>query len=365
MASVEELADSAVQAAQASLDASEAVRDAIKAQPPDPGPDPPDPEPPGGGTPFEQIWASTKQPVVQWNAVKNITSQQALQSWLGSRKANDHVKVTGFQFNGRLEIRDGGPCWLECDPTFKIRNAVKGTSNIGLWLVGVRGCHVTGFPQCFDCGNQGLRAQGARDCYVEVDCFSNGGNGALIDSYNGRPSGIFKITGGGNGRGAMPPGSPGYEAAYYTDDMDPHAQKGTGVHMANVWQLDPGSVVLVDCDKEQKYGAGMQTTELLGTNAAPIVLAIRAKSLSCDVNVLPPSSSGGRQSGGNGWQPWGGAHKYVTVKSIELGSCAQGIDSASSYQNCTVEYGRVDNHRLSPVWDSSGGIVLKDVAPKP
>ena len=357
--------DDLLAAADTAVKAAETVYTMVKDNPPSPTPIPPDPEPPSDGTPFEQAWAEVKQPVLQWNAVKAITSQQALQNWLGSRKAGDHVKVSGFQWNGRLEIRGGGPCWLECDPTFKIRNAVKGTSNIGLWIVNVNGCHVTGFPQCFDAGNQGLRVQGTRDAYVEADCFNNGGNGFLVDSYNGRPHGIFKVKGGGNGRGAMPPGSPGYEAAYYVSDIDPHAQKGTGVHMANVWQLDPGSAVLIDCDKEQKFGAGMQTTELLGTSANPIILAIRAKSLSCDVNEIPPSSSGGRQSAGNGWQPWGGAHKYVTVKSIELGSCAQGIDSASSYTSCTVEYGRVDNHRLSPVWDSSGGIVLKDVVPKP
>lgn len=356
MTSTEELAQQAVDAARNALDASEAVLAAVTAEP--------EPGPPEDSTPFERAWAVVQPPDLQWNPVKNITSQQAMQSWIGSRKAGDHVRVTGFQYNGRLEIRGGGPCWLECDPTFKIRNAVKGTSNIGLWLVGVDGIHVTGFPQVYDCGNQGLRAQGCVDTYIEVDCFNNGGNGALIDEYEGRPHGTYKIRGGGNGRGAMPPGAPGHDPAYYVPDMDPHAQKGTGVHMINVWRLDPGSVLMLDCDRDQPYGAGIQTTELLGTPEEPVILAVRADSLSCDVNAIPPSSSGGRQTAGNAWQPWGGTHRNVIVEAIEVGSCARGVEAASSFQDCVVEYGRVQQHRLSPTWNAAG-VTLEDVQPTP
>ena len=98
----------------------------------------------------------------------------------------------------------------------------------------------------------------------------------MLDQVGGtgtKTSGTFKIKGGNCGRGAMPPGSPGYEAAFYSPDIDPHAQKGTGAHFANIWRLDAGTTLLLDVNKEQRFGAGCQTTGLQGTSAKPITLA--------------------------------------------------------------------------------------------
>src|SRR4029077_19771919 len=250
--------------------------------PPDPVPPdpvPPDPTPPpASGTPFQRLWDATKPPQRSWNNALTITSQSAFQTWLNARKANDHVIVKGFVYNGRCEIRGGSPFWIEADPTFQIMNPVKGTVNFGLWMINVPGAVITGFPRIHDCGNQGFRGEGCRDIFVELDCFDNGGNGALVNDYNGRPSGIHKIRGGNNGRGCMPPGSPGYEAAFYDSNIDPHAQKGTGTHFMNSWALDPGSVVLCDITREQKFGAGLESTGYQGTAAKPIIVGVRATS---------------------------------------------------------------------------------------
>jgi hypothetical protein len=327
---------------------------------------PPVVTPPTTSGPFQALWDATRPPQRSWLSPVTITSQQALTSWLSSRPANGHAIVKGFTFNGRLEIR-GGPVWLECDPTFQVVNRGIGSNYIGIWLVQTSGCFITGYPVAHDCGNQGLRAQAAVDCYLEVETRDNGGNGVLLDQVGGtgtKTSGTFKIKGGGNGRAAMPPGSPGYEAAFYAPDIDPHAQKGTGAHHANIWRLDAGTTLLVDIDKEQRYGAGCQTTGLQGTSSKPIVLAIRAVNLSCDVNAIPPAPGGGRQEAGNAWQGWGDAHSFVSVKAVECGKATRGVYNTGSYASCTVAYGRVQAPRLSPCW-SGAGVTMQDVSPRP
>jgi hypothetical protein len=323
--------------------------------------------PPTTGTPFQQLWDSTVMPQKSWNAVKTISSKAALDAWLGSRQVNDHVVCKGFTYNGRLEIRGGGAFWLEADPTFKVTNKGIGSNYIGIWLVSTNGACITGYPVATGSGNQGLRCQAAVNCYLEIDTNGNGGNGVLLDQIGGtgtKTHGTFKIKGGNNGLGAMPPGSPGYDPNFYDASIDPHAQKGTGAHHANIWRLDAGTILLVDVDKEQKYGAGAQTTGLVGTSSKPIILGIRAVNLSCDVNAIPPSPSGGRQEAGNAWQGWGDAHAYVQVKAIECQRATRGVYNIGTYTNCSVAYGRVTTPRLSPCW-SSPGVQFQDVAPKP
>jgi hypothetical protein len=307
-------------------------------------------------------------PQRSWNQAKTINSKAGLDAWLGSRQPNDHVIVKGFTYNGRLEIRGGGAFWMESDPTFQVVNRGLGSSYIGLWVISTSGACITGYPVCTGSGNQGLRCQAAVDCYIEVDTYGNGGNGVLLDQIGGvgtKTSGTFKIKGGGNGLGAMPPGAPGFDANFYSADIDPHAQKGTGAHHANIWRLDAGTVLLIDADKEQKYGAGCQTTGLVGTSAKPIVMGVRAVNLSCDVNVLPPSPSGGRQEAGNAWQPWGDQHSYVQVKAIECGRATRGVyGDIGGGSGCSVAYGRVASPRQSPCWSASG-VNFQDVSPKP
>ena len=324
--------------------------------------------PPTSGGPFQALWDATRMPQRAWTTPVTITSQQALDGWLRSRPANGHAIVKGFTYNGRLEIRGGGPFWMECDPTFQVVNRQVGTVNFGFWLVQTNGACITGYPVAHDCGNQGLRAQAAVDCYLEIETRDNGGNGLLLDQVGGagtKTGGVFKIKGGGSGRGAMPPGSPGYEAAFYSPDIDPHAQKGTGAHFANIWRLEAGTTLLLDVNKEQRFGAGCQTTGLQGTSSRPITLAVRALNLSCDVNAIPPAPGGGRQEAGNAWQPWGDAHTYVQVKAVEAGKATRGVfGEVGGGSNCVVSYGRVQTPRQSPCW-SAPGVSFQDIAPRP
>ena len=324
--------------------------------------------PPSSGSPFQTLWDATRMPQRSWNQALTITSQSALNNWIGNRHDNDHVVVTGFTYNGRLELRGGGPFWMECDPSFKVTNKGIGSTYIGLWLVSTNGACVTGYPILTGSGNQGLRCQAAVNCYIEVDTHGNGGNGVLLDQLGGagtKTGGTFKIKGGNDGLGAMPPGSPGYDPNFYSSDIDPHAQKGTGAHFGNFWMLESGTKLLLDVDKEQRYGAGCQTTGLVGTSSNPIVIGVRAANLSCDVNALPPSPSGGRQEAGNAWQPWGDAHSYVQVKAIECVKATRGVyGQIGGGSGCVVAYGRVATPRQSPCWSASG-VTFQDIQPKP
>jgi hypothetical protein len=332
-----------------------------------PPPAPPPVTPPASGGPFQTLWDATRMPVGSWSNPVTVTSQQALDSFLAGRSDGAHAIVRGFTYQGRLEIRGGGRFWLECDPSFSVTNRGNGSSYIGLWLVSTNGAVITGFPVCSGSGNQGLRAQAAQNCYLELETRGNGGNGLLLDQIAGagtKTGGVFKIKGGNNGLGAMPPGSPGYDPAFYSPEIDPHAQKGTGAHHANVWRLEAGSVLLLDIGLEQKYGAGCQTTGLVGSSASPITLAVRAANLSCDVNAIPAAPDGGRQEAGNAWQPWGDAHAYVNVKAIECAVATRGVYSITSASSSSVGYGRVASPRLSPCWSGSG-ISWGDVQPVP
>jgi hypothetical protein len=324
--------------------------------------------PPASTTgPFQSLWDQTRLPAQTWSNPVTVSSQAALDSFLANRSDGAHAIVRGFNYKGRLEIRGGGRFWLECDPSFSVTNRGTGSGFIGLWLVSTNGAVITGFPVLSGSGNQGLRAQAARDCWLELETRGNGGNGLLLDQIAGagtKTGGVFKIRGGGNGLGAMPPGSPGYDPAFYSPEIDPHAQKGTGAHHANIWMLEAGTTLLLDVNLEQRYGAGCQTTGLQGTSSRPITLAVRAPDLSCDVNAIPPSPSGGRQEAGNAWQPWGDAHSYVKVAAIECGRATRGVYSITQASSCSVAYGRVANPRQSPCWSGSG-ISWGDVQPTP
>jgi hypothetical protein len=88
--------------------------------------------PPSSSGPFQTIWDATRMPQRSWNQALTITSQSALNNWIGNRHDNDHVVVSGFTYNGRLELRGGGPFWMECDPSFKVTNKGKATMPVAI-----------------------------------------------------------------------------------------------------------------------------------------------------------------------------------------------------------------------------------------
>ena len=232
---------------------------------------PPAVTPPTSAGPFQALWDATRMPQRAWTTPVTITCQQALDGWLRSRPANGHAVVKGFTYNGRLEIRGGGPFWMECDPTFQVVNRQVGTVNFGFWLVQTTGATITGFPVAHDCGNQGLRAQAAVDCYLEIETRDNGGNGLLLDQVGGagtKTGGTFKIRGGGSGRGAMPPGSPRLRGRVLQPRHRPARAERHRRALREHLAPRGGHDAAPRREQGAAFGAGCQTTGLQGTSAS-------------------------------------------------------------------------------------------------
>lgn len=141
--------------------------------------------------------------------------------------------------------------------------------------------------------------------------------------------------------------------------LDPHAEKGTGLH-AWYWadsKPDPVSGRIVLDVHDQPTGAALQ----LGPGARDVEVAIRANRL-----TFPAQS----QIAGNAFQPWtynGVSPTNIRVRYLEAHDCqGRAVDGGNgSFVNVTVEYGRASNMCLNPkldktVWKPSAGISYLD-----
>ena len=153
---------------------------------------------------------------------------------------------------------------------------------------------------------------------------------------------------------------------------DPHAEKGTGVHGAILWDA-PTSYAFTN-NRFAFYAYNIPT-------GACVELGNEQPASQATGNVLyercvNENEVAKRQTGGNGLQLWGDTDtlgldvKYLEVdhaegRALETGGLSQG----QSVAGVTVEYGRAVKTNLSPrfagqsPWDSYGGVVYQRVLP--
>ncbi len=148
---------------------------------------------------------------------------------------------------------------------------------------------------------------------------------------------------------------------------DPHSEKGTGIHGANLWDNTgtfPFSNNRFALD-ETNIPAGACIEWGNDTGTAPgNVLYLRC---------LHETEVSKVMTGGNGIQFWGAANgttgldiKYIECQDLQ-GACVYSIANSSGV---TVDYGRASNTNQNPqvtggVWNKTRGIVYKDVQPTP
>jgi hypothetical protein len=148
---------------------------------------------------------------------------------------------------------------------------------------------------------------------------------------------------------------------------DPHTEKGTGLHAANLWDANQTGAFsnnrFAFYAHDIPVGACIEFGNDLGTAPGNVLY------LKC-VNETNVSKV---MTGGNGIQFCGGAMgtagldiKYIECQNLQ-GAC---VHSNTASGGVTVEYGRASNTNQNPqvtggVWDNTHGIVYQDVQPAP
>jgi hypothetical protein len=148
---------------------------------------------------------------------------------------------------------------------------------------------------------------------------------------------------------------------------DPHSEKGTGLHAANLWD-GPSSAGFTNnrfafYAHDIPVGACVEYGNDTGVATSDVLY------LKC-INETEVSHV---MTGGNGIQFWGSKTptatldiKYIECQNLQ-GACVYSIVNASGV---TVEYGRASNTNQNPqvtggVWNTTRGIVYQDVLPAP
>ena len=153
---------------------------------------------------------------------------------------------------------------------------------------------------------------------------------------------------------------------------DQHAEKGTGVHGAILW--DANTNYAFTHNRFAFYAHDIPT-------GACVELGNDQPASPADGNVLyekcvNETEVALRQTGGNGLQLWGDTDnlgldvKYLEVRNAQGRALdTQGLSPGRSLAGVTVEYGRASNTNLNPrfsgqsPWDSYGGVTYKRVRP--
>ena len=158
---------------------------------------------------------------------------------------------------------------------------------------------------------------------------------------------------------------------------DPHSEKGTGEHAANLW--DGATAGNFTNNRFAFYAHDIPTGACIefGNDDPTSQATGNVVYLKC-VNETEVAL---RQTGGNGLQFWGDTNtlgvqvKYLEVDTAEgRGLDSQGVSSGQSLAGVTVEYGQASktnqNANLNEPnsglpWDRRDGVAYKNVSPTP
>jgi hypothetical protein len=153
---------------------------------------------------------------------------------------------------------------------------------------------------------------------------------------------------------------------------DPHPEKGTGEHGANLWDANQTGNFTNNRFAFDMHDIPTGTCVEFGNDQPSSQATGNVLYLRC-VNETEVAV---RQGGGHGLQLWGDTdHLGLDVKYLEVDHAeglalnSQGIYPGQSLSGVTVEYGRASQTNLNPryagqsPWDSYGGVAYKRVHP--
>jgi hypothetical protein len=155
---------------------------------------------------------------------------------------------------------------------------------------------------------------------------------------------------------------------------DPHAEKGTGLHAANLWDANQTGAFINNRFAFYAHDIPVGACVEFGNNQPSSQATGNVLYLKC-VNA---SDVAQMQTGGNALQIWGDTKrlgldvKYLEGKDLQ-GFCLRtnGISSGQTAKGVIIEYGRATNTNQNPryagqgPWDSYGHAIYKRVRPAP
>ena len=318
----------------------------------------------GGGATYQEAISYTQtRPSFSPRRTIEVSNAAALLSAISNLQAGDLVRATGsFTVTGETVIKNrlSTPAELDLSGVSFVNSSGKNLPAV--WLNNASNLYIYGGDaSTADTGGQGIAVYGSQHVlwwgFTIHDTGSTGfaarAIGGPVD-HNDFQGTIWKI---------------GQNLAW-----DTHAEKGTGLHAANLW--DGATSGNFTNNRFAFYAHDIPTGACVEFgNDAPTSLATgNVLYLKC-VDETEVSTV---QTGGNGLQLWGDTNtlgldvKYLEVDNAEghaLQSC--GVYSGQTLSGVKVEYGRASNTNLNPryagqtTWALPHGIVYQDVLPNP
>src|SRR5206468_2392986 len=155
---------------------------------------------------------------------------------------------------------------------------------------------------------------------------------------------------------------------------DPHAEKGTGLHAANLWDANQTGNFTNNRFAFYAHDIPVGACVEFGNNQPSSQATGNVLYLKC----VSATNVARMQTGGNALQIWGDTNtlgldvKYLEGDNLQgFGLRDHGIYPGQTAKSVTIEYGRAMNTNQNPryagqgPWDSSGKVVYKRVRPAP
>lgn len=321
----------------------------------------------GGGETYDQAIAYTQtRPSFTPTRTIDVSNASQLQAALSNLQPGDLVRATArFTVSGETVIKNrlSSPAELDLNGVSFVNPSGKNLPAV--WLNNAANLYIYGGDaSTADTGGQGISVYGSQHVlWWGFTIHDTGGTGFSAQAINGPvdhndfQGTIWKV---------------GQNLAW-----DPHAEKGTGLHGANLW--DGATTGNFTNNRFAFYAHDIPTGACVEFgNDAPTSLATgNVLYLKC-VNETEVSLS---QTGGNGLQMWGDTNTLgLDVKYLEVDSAQgraldnQGLYSGQTLAGVTVAHGHASNTNLngklnepsnSLPWDWRGKVVYQDVSPAP
>jgi len=154
---------------------------------------------------------------------------------------------------------------------------------------------------------------------------------------------------------------------------DPHAERGTGLHAANLWDANQTGNFTNNRFAFYAHDIPVGACVEFGNNQPSSQATGNVLYLKC-VNATNVAKV---QTGGNALQIWGDTNtlgldvKYLEAHNLQGFALRVGISSGQTAKGVTIEYGRATHTNQNPryarqgPWDSGDNVVYKRVRPAP
>ena len=317
---------------------------------------------PSGGETYERAISYTQtRPSFTPKRTINVSNASQLQSAISTLQPGDLVRATGsFTVSGETMIKKRLSSPAELDLTgVRFLNS-SGKNSPAVWLDNVQNLYMLGGDaSTADSGGTCINVYGSQHVlwwgFTAHDCGGQGfaaqAIGGPVD-HNDFQGAIWKV---------------GQNLAW-----DPHPEKGTGLHGANLWDANQAGNFTNNRFTFDMHDIPTGACVEFGNEQPSSLATGNVLYLKC-VNATDVALT---QTGGNALQCWGDTDTLgLDVKYLEGDNLqghafwAGGVLSGQTLKGVTIEYGRASNTNLNPrysgqtPWDLRWGVVYREVLP--